>query len=686
MTSPGQPLVGDEQARKVHGWSGRADLALLGDAGGGDAGDGTVHAAVVEAGASGTLLRCTGTLADALARLADLCAAEDGRALVVAAADLDLTLPAVLDLLDRPGVLTGAICADPLTLAGGREQASRARVGADGKAVESVASGVHQVSRPTHVLPGVLRIDPADRPRAAALWRVAAADAEPAWGDDAFAVCVLALVRGGVRVQAVPLGPFAWARGPVRAQGASGGPWQQRLRGASRGGDGLFSTFVVRPLSRRVTRFGLDRGWSPNGVTFVSLGLGLLAAALVLTDDRWAWVGAAVLVQLALVVDCVDGELARFTRRFGAFGAWLDGVGDRVKEYAVLAALGAVAVRHGDGGWVVAITAMALVTFRHLEDYTYFDRLRPLRASRPVILPMQEPGDGADPAERRTFASPPSARSRVVHWAKKVVHLPIAERYLLISLGLLTFRPMLVLWVLLAAVTMALVWTQAGRTAKALLRRDGIAGVPVPEGTGWGHLDHQLDLGPLARLAGRAVRLPLPLALAVLLLAGAAYAVAAWRGEPAVGLAAAVVVAVVVGAGARPPVQHRLAWQLPALLWLAEAVLLAALAVTGLAPGQAGAAFAYLAVVAYHRYDVVYRLRETSTPGAPWLSLFGLGADGRMVLLTAVALWLPQGQAVVVWLLTGLLAVMFAGESTSGWRRWSGATRAAHTALVGARP
>ena len=41
----------------------------------------------------------------------------------------------------------------------------------------------------------------------------------------------------------------------------------------------------------------------------------------------------------AFVFDCVDGQLARYTRQFSTLGAWLDATFDRAKEYTVFAGL-----------------------------------------------------------------------------------------------------------------------------------------------------------------------------------------------------------------------------------------------------------------------------------------------------------------------------------------------------------
>lgn len=669
LSPSAEELVGNDDARALRDLSAGADLAMLGHR--------------VEPGPPAVLevlspigrrVDLEGPVAGAMAALAELASATDSVPLVVAASDLSASVPALLDLLDKPGVATAVSVVLPESVDRGLAQLPPARVGADGKLVESVGTSGYLVTRPNRVLPGLLRVAPAHRAAAAAAWRESVTAAHPE--ADPFAMAVLALVRSGVPVQAVPFGPFAFSRAGACAAGAPGGPWQQRLRGASRGGDGFFSTYAVRPLSRKVTGIGLRLGWSPNAVTAASLALGVLAAALVATGSRGWWVVAAVLVQASLVIDCVDGEIARFTRRFSALGAWLDAVGDRVKEYSVFAALALVAARTGDHAWSLAIVAMAVVTVRHLEDYAYERRLRPLRRSRPDVLALHQERDLGPVQAPTTFEPAPTTRQTVSHWVKKVIHMPIAERYLLISLGLLTGDPRLVLSLLIVTVTLSVIWTQGGRTVKALTGRDQVmppawvTGRVTARRAAWGCLDVQLDLGPVARLSGRAARLPfLPACLALILLVGVAAAMVVQdRALPA--FLAVLLAVVVTGAGARPPLAHVLDWQLPALLWFVEAVVIAAVGWVYLAPAEQGLAFVFLAAVAYHRYDVVYRLRDTGEPPSVWLTLAGLGVDGRLLGVLATAAWAPGALPAIIAVAAAWLTVLYLAESTLGWRRW----------------
>jgi hypothetical protein len=111
---------------------------------------------------------------------------------------------------------------------------------------------------------------------------------------------------------------------------------------------------------------------------------------------------------------------------------------------------------------------------------------------------------------------------------------------------------------------------------------------------------------------------------------------------------------------------------LPGLLWLLEAAGVLVVAHV-FAPGRTGAsvaAFGWLAAVTYHRYAVIYRLRDTTAPPPAVTTALGLGVDGRLLLLAVVA-WLAPG-AVTGVLVGGAiwLAVLFVGETVATWVEW----------------
>jgi phosphatidylglycerophosphate synthase len=116
----------------------------------------------------------------------------------------------------------------------------------------------------------------------------------------------------------------------------------------------------LRRVSPYVTRFVLATPLSANGVTALMIPTGLLAALSLTFAGIWPAVLAVLLVQLQLLLDCVDGEVARWRKTFSPVGVYLDQLAHYSGEAALPAALGIRA----DGGWdsIGGWTALGLCT------------------------------------------------------------------------------------------------------------------------------------------------------------------------------------------------------------------------------------------------------------------------------------------------------------------------------------
>jgi phosphatidylglycerophosphate synthase len=195
---------------------------------------------------------------------------------------------------------------------------------------------------------------------------------------------------------------------------------EELLEAAVKANDSPFTTYLVSPWSKHVTRFGARRGWTPNAVTVVSLSVGVAAASSFAVGTRASLIAGAALLQLSFVLDCVDGQLARYTRTFSALGAWLDAVFDRMKEYLVYAGLAVGAARgFEDDVWLLAAAALTVQTVRHMADFAYVAR--------------SERAGFVRTAGAVRVGVPPEAPS----WLRRgnqLVRLPIGERLALISL------------------------------------------------------------------------------------------------------------------------------------------------------------------------------------------------------------------------------------------------------------
>ena len=118
-----------------------------------------------------------------------------------------------------------------------------------------------------------------------------------------------------------------------------------------------------RKLSPYATWVFARLGWSPNAVTASFIVCGIAAGVVIAFGGLATAVIGALLIQLYLIFDCSDGELARWSNRKSASGVFLDGVGHYLGESAVLVGLGFRAQGHFTvaGGYITAGVAAALL-------------------------------------------------------------------------------------------------------------------------------------------------------------------------------------------------------------------------------------------------------------------------------------------------------------------------------------
>ncbi len=577
----------------------------------------------------------------------------------------------------------------------------------EGRAV-AAGSGAHRLDGGTHACLGVLQVADADRATLAAAAReLAVHAADSGWDADPLDLLALGAVRRGLVVAAVPIATYIWARPRSVADAhrvtqriAASDERRLRLDAVARPDDGFYSTFVVRKISRRVTEFAVGKSWTPNQITIASLGIGLLAAVCFAVGNRVGLIAGALLLQVSLVVDCVDGEVARFTRRFTALGAWLDATSDRVKEYGVYAGLAVGATRAGESAWTLAAATLALQVFRNFVDFGFVARLAERKAAvRGERAPLDRTDAGPAPVGRPASAAAPAAASLgrgavslsertsklpALKWAKRMVFLPIGERWLIISVGAAISGPRLVFGILLGLGVLSAVYATAGRVLRSVASSDEGGGTAPPAGTApaqarttgvlpRGELVDLVDLGVGARLLGRAAaRSKIPQLGAVALACGLAVLVGLVTASNRAGEVLAAVGVVAVVAAASPawgrPLDGRFGWLLPGLVRGIEYGLVVRL-VAVVDPGAMPAAFAYLCAVTYHHYDTVYRWRHTRRGPELWIFGAGLGHDGRLLLLAVLlASGVALGPALTV--LAAGLGALYVAESAGAWRAW----------------
>ncbi len=183
---------------------------------------------------------------------------------------------------------------------------------------------------------------------------------------------------------------------------------------------------------------------------------------------------------------------------------------------------------------------------------------------------------------------------------------------------------------------------------------------PVPRSTVMAYRDD----GPLSRGMGMLVAgqlPPLPPVVAGAFVTGVLLVIGV-AGSDGLAVFAPAVTLLLAGPGSSHPHDGRVDWLVPPILRLIEYSFIAACGFAHDVPPWL--IFVLLGAMAFHHYDLVYRLRQRVYP-PPWLATFGLGWDGRMIVvaLTAIAGFVTGGFVLLALYLWGL----FGWESLTCW-------------------
>ncbi|MGP3911865.1 CDP-alcohol phosphatidyltransferase family protein [Nonomuraea sp. 10N515B] len=396
-------------------------------------------------------------------------------AVAVLPADLVAHTEALALLLEHPAHATGALISHDATAG-----PMRPPVRVEGGKVVAAGSSFHLVPEANATFRGVLQAGESDLGTLADIAEELAelADAGklgPVTPVEAVDLLLVGLVRTGVPVRAAGIGPLHADR--VTGQHAADSAVaalaevdeaKVRLDTSVKQDDGFFATYFVSTWSRYLIKPAVKLKLSPNTVTGVSVGLALLAAVWFSAGTQGGRLLGALLFYLSFTLDCLDGQLARYTRTFSPLGAWADCMADRIKEYIVYVGL---AFGSTDPGiWYLAVAAMILQVVRHAIDFAYAGAVadaarvgaswgRPARS-------LQESADARHAAGVLRLAQRLDRR-RATRWIKKIIVLPIGERTALIAVTAAVWNPRVTFLSLLCWGGVAALYQLAGRMMRS---------------------------------------------------------------------------------------------------------------------------------------------------------------------------------------------------------------------------
>jgi hypothetical protein len=330
-----------------------------------------------------------------------------------------VTQPHLELLTDYPRTVTTALVAKTK---GGLTRVAQGRI-------TGASSSFHEVGYGNHTFLGIIRLSQTQRVQ---ILEILHEVKDTKHAGNPIDLVLVALVRAALVVAPAEVAGAPYVRSAdsaeregVKREIAALNDARLRLKLANRANDGFFSVFFLRKFSKLFTWAAVRLKMTPNQVTLISFAVGLYSAYQFSLGTFWSIFAGAALLQLSIIIDCVDGELARYTRQFSQLGAWLDAITDRIKEYLVFFALAYGAAKDGRDLWVPAIGMMLFQTFRHISDYN-FARINKIRSSQLDPLDFDIKNDGFINVESEK-------KTRLEYWSKKAVQFPIGERWLVIS-------------------------------------------------------------------------------------------------------------------------------------------------------------------------------------------------------------------------------------------------------------
>lgn len=111
---------------------------------------------------------------------------------------------------------------------------------------------------------------------------------------------------------------------------------------------------TLDPFGRRLANMGI----TPNAVTVFGT-IGAIAGSLIFFTNGW-WFSGTMLIWGCVMLDAVDGAVARASGQTSKFGAVLDSTCDRLVDAAVFGCIGWYFARH-DQPWMLLACLLCLV-------------------------------------------------------------------------------------------------------------------------------------------------------------------------------------------------------------------------------------------------------------------------------------------------------------------------------------
>ena len=148
--------------------------------------------------------------------------------------------------------------------------------------------------------------------------------------------------------------------------------------------DEWWSSFVTAPLGILANYCAVEVSWiTPNRITAASFLVAVVATLAIIVGGTWWFIAAAILIHLSHVLDCMDGQMARYRQVSSPVGSYYDRITDQVQVTLWFGAAGYAAYVQTNSVTPVFL-ALIGIAFYGLRGYSKYIALEIETARNPA--------------------------------------------------------------------------------------------------------------------------------------------------------------------------------------------------------------------------------------------------------------------------------------------------------------
>lgn len=134
--------------------------------------------------------------------------------------------------------------------------------------------------------------------------------------------------------------------------------------------DGILAALFYRKISKRITSKLVSKPLTPNQVSILSTILGILSSIFIAIGNYLLEIVGVTVLQISLLLDVVDGDLARAKDMKSAWGNNLDILSDRFMDSVLIIAVSIACYKHSQDDSILLWGSCAVAGYQYFHYLT----------------------------------------------------------------------------------------------------------------------------------------------------------------------------------------------------------------------------------------------------------------------------------------------------------------------------